>query len=198
MGRSGESLFASLVRAHAVAQSLAADLLFECGASVLEAWLLEEIPATGDRCATELAHALDVPTSTVTRALRRFESYGYVTISKGTFYDARVLRPALTAFGAGVRKSIVGFEHELDRMLLGNLRPLEQGALIVALSRIASGPRTIEEQPRPPDPPPPSELGTLSYEAFAPLRPPSSESSVSAQAPPTPTGTGDLDPFDVF
>jgi DNA-binding MarR family transcriptional regulator len=141
MSRSGESLFALLVRAHAVAQALAADLLFECGVSVTEAWVLEEIPTSADRCATQIARALGVPTSTVTRALRRLETCSYVSLAKGTFLGARVLRPALTEMGESTRKHVAGFEHELDRMLFRDLRPLELGAFVVGLTRLANHPR---------------------------------------------------------
>ena len=194
MSRGGDSLFASFVRAHAVAQALAADLLFECGVSLLEAWLLEEIPATADRCATEIAHAMGVPTSTVTRGLRRLESFGYVTLSRGTFLDTRVLRPALTDCGAAIRKNILGFEHDLDRMLLGDLRPIELGAWAVALTGIANRPLSVADQPSPPDPPA-SDLGQLTYEAFVPRRPPAPGSPSPLPASLSPDA---IDPLDIF
>lgn len=135
MARNGTSAFALLVRAHAIAQTLAAEMLFECGVSVLEAWVLEEIPENGQRCASEIAQALDVPTSTVTRALRRLEGYGYLTLTKGIFLDARVLRPKLTDMGCSVRQAVVGFEGEVDRMLLHDLQPVEASLLISGLVR---------------------------------------------------------------
>jgi DNA-binding MarR family transcriptional regulator len=193
MSRGGESLFALLVRAHGVAQVLAADLLLECGASVVEAWVLEAIPPTGDRCASEIAHALEVPTSTVTRALRRLEKYGYLTLTKGTFLDSRVLRPALTEFGAGVRKHTLGFEHELDRFLFAELRPVELGALVVGLTRIVAVPRSIAEQPPPPDPPP-SDLGTLTYQNFVPRRP----AVEQCDEPSLLSAGSSIDPLDIF
>jgi DNA-binding MarR family transcriptional regulator len=193
MSRGGESLFVLLVRAHTVAQRLAADLLLECGVSVLEAWLLEEIPVTGDLCATEIARALGVPTSTVTRALRRLESYGYITLVKGTFLDTRVLRPALTEYGIAIRKHVSGFEHDLDRMLLAELRPLELGAFVMALTRIINCPTAVADQPAPPDPPP-GDLGYLTYESFVPRRP-----APTTHADVLPTAEADgIDPLSLF
>lgn len=148
MSRCGDSGFALLVRTHAIAQSLAAELLFERGASVVEAWVLEEIPEQGDRCATEIAEALDVPTSTVTRALRRLEGYGYLTLTKGIFRDARVLRPRLTKLGTGVRNRVVGFEAELDRLILQDLQPREIAAFISGLARITKRTRRGFAEPR--------------------------------------------------
>lgn len=121
MGKSDDTFFTRIVRVHAIAQKEAVDLLFECGVSPFEQWLLESIPDDGRACASALAEELAVPTSTVTRALRRMEQHGYLVLTKGHFYDARVLRAKLTELGIMVRNNAIGFERDLDIQLLDGL-----------------------------------------------------------------------------
>ena len=150
MGKLDLSVFALLVRAHAIAQKAAAELLFEVGASPLEAWLLEAIPEDGRACASELAGKLDVPTSTVTRMLRRLESSGYLTLAKGHFLDVRVLRPTLTPLGIMVRNATTGFETQLDAALLKGMPPNAFAGLLEGLTHIERSARAYATPPPPP------------------------------------------------
>jgi DNA-binding MarR family transcriptional regulator len=136
MGKYDETVFALLGRAHAVAQKAAREMLMESGVSPLEAWLLDLIPHDGRACASELAHKLDVPTSTVTRALRRMETYGYLTLIKGFFFDARVLRAKLTPMGTMVRDGARGFERDLDGALLEGISQHAFAGLLAGLYHI--------------------------------------------------------------
>lgn len=133
MARSDPTIYALLMRAHSIAHRVAADMLFENGVSPLEAWVLEEIPEDGRACASELAAALEVPTSTVTRALRRMERWGYVRLTKGFFLDARVLRPQLTREGMAVRNSALGFERAVDARVLEGIQPGALAGLLAGL-----------------------------------------------------------------
>lgn len=123
MARTDDTVYTLLVRVTALAQREATGMLFEMGVSPFEQWLLEEIPYDGDACASELAVRLEVPTSTVTRGLRRLEQYGYVTLRKGVFRDGRILRAIVTDRGALVRDCARGFEHDIDRLLCEGLPP---------------------------------------------------------------------------
>lgn len=136
MGKFDETVFALLTRAHAIAQKAAREMLMESGVSPLEAWLLDVIPDDGRACASELAQKLDVPTSTVTRALRRMETYGYLTLMKGFFFDARVLRATLTPMGIMVRDGARGFERDLDAALLGGISQNAFAGLLAGLYHI--------------------------------------------------------------
>jgi DNA-binding MarR family transcriptional regulator len=136
MGKSDPTVFALLMRAHAVALKAASEMLMETGASPLEAWLLELIPDDGRACASELAEKLGVPVSTVTRMLRRLESHGYMTLTKGHILDARVLRPTLTGLGIMVRKATSGFETNLDAVLLKGIPQNAFAGLLEGLSHI--------------------------------------------------------------
>lgn len=111
-------------------------MLMESGVSPVEAWILESIPADGRACASELAQQLEVPTSTVTRALRRMEGYGYVTLRKGFFFDARVLRPELTPLGMHIREGVHGFERDLDAALLKGITQTAFAGLLAGLLHI--------------------------------------------------------------
>lgn len=134
-----------IVRAHAIAQKVAAASLFECGTSPLEQWLLEIIPDDGRACASELASELEVPTSTVTRALRRMAQYGYVTLTKGYFHDAHVLRARLTEHGTIVRNSGIGFEDAVDARLLATIT---HGALAGLLQGLLTIERAVQPEER--------------------------------------------------
>lgn len=136
MAKSDDSIYNQLVRVHAIAQKEATDLLFECGVSPFEQWLLEAIPDNGRACASELADELGVPPSTVTRALRRFEQHGYVVLTKGHFYDARVLCAKVTEFGLIVRNSGIGFERDVDIHLLDGVSRGALAGLMQALLHI--------------------------------------------------------------
>lgn len=153
MGKLDASVFALIVRAHAVAQKAAAELLFEMGASPMEAWLLEAIPDDGRACASELAGKLDVPTSTVTRMLRRLESHGYLTLTKGHFLDVRVLRPTLTPMGIAVRNATTGFESQIDTALLAGISPNAFAGLLAGLTHIERAGREYLTPPSPRPPP---------------------------------------------
>jgi DNA-binding MarR family transcriptional regulator len=136
MSRNDPTVFALLIRAHAIAQKAATAMLFESGVSPMEAWLLEVIPEDGRACASELAEKLEVPTSTVTRTLRRLESYGYLTLTKGHFFDIRVLRPKLTALGVAIRDGAYGFERDLDATLLEGVTQNALAGLLAGLTHI--------------------------------------------------------------
>lgn len=121
MARTDDSVYTLLVRVTALAQRAATELL------------LEAIPVDGDACASELASQLEVPTSTVTRALRRLEQSGYVTLRKGIFFDARVLRAQVTHRGDVVRSCALGFEEQIDALLVETLSPAVRAALLQGL-----------------------------------------------------------------
>lgn len=133
MAKNDPTVFTMLMRAHAIALRAARELLLETGVSPLEAWLLEVIPDDGRACASELAEGIGVPTSTVTRALRRMEGYGYLTLTKGFFFDARVLRATLTPLGAMIRQGACGFERELDGVLLKGITQNAFAGLLAGL-----------------------------------------------------------------
>lgn len=136
MPKDDNSVFAMLVRATALAQRAAADQLFEIGVSPFEQWLLEAVTMEDNACASELAAMLEVPTSTVTRTLRRLESVGYVTLRKGVFADARVLRARLTPRGEMICRAAEGFEQDIDRQLLADVPPPAVGHIVHALGHL--------------------------------------------------------------
>jgi DNA-binding MarR family transcriptional regulator len=152
MARSDDTLYMLLLRVSRIVQRAAVDLLFEIGVSPLEAWLLEVIPDDGRACASELAEQLEVPTSTVTRALRRMEGYGYITLTKGFFFDARVLRAEITPLGIQVRSVASGFEQTIDAMLLKGFPPNAFGPLLHGLSHIEKVGRQALDPPPAPTP----------------------------------------------
>lgn len=133
MNKTDESVYALLTRVSTLAKRAAADLLFELGVSPFELWLLEAIPEDCDASASELAAMLEVPTSTVTRALRRLEACRYVELQKGLLFDARVLRARVTDYGRNIRSNAAGFEHDIDRVLLEGLAPQSAGVVVHAL-----------------------------------------------------------------
>lgn len=148
MGKNDPTVFTMLMRAHAIAVRAARELLMETGVSPLEAWLLEVIPDDGRACASELAEGIGVPTSTVTRALRRMEGYGYLTLTKGFFFDARVLRATLTPLGVMIRQGACGFERDLDGVLLKGITQNAFAGLLAGLSHIErSGKRYMSDEP---------------------------------------------------
>ena len=116
-----DTVFALLARAHAHMVRAAQDMLMDCGVSALEARILNLVPADGRSCATDIARVLEVPVSTVTRALRRMEGYEYLTVRKGWFLDARVLRPELTLLGRQIAENAAGFERDIDGILLAGI-----------------------------------------------------------------------------
>lgn len=139
-----------LMRAHAIALRTAREMLMETGVSPLEAWLLEVIPDDGRACASEMAQGIGVPTSTVTRALRRMEGYGYLTLTKGFFFDARVLRATLTPLGATIRRQACGFERDLDGVLLTGISQHAFAGLLAGLSHIERSGRKYMSPESPP------------------------------------------------
>lgn len=147
--RTTDSLYALLVRVTALAQRAATELLFEVGVSPFEQWLLEAIPPDGDACASELAAELEVPPSTVTRALRRLEQHGFVTLRKGIFADARVLRAQVTPAGATIRTSGRGFESDVDHILVGGLSPRALDVLLQALVHVHKSATRRDREPPP-------------------------------------------------
>lgn len=153
MGKFDPTVFALLMRAHAVALKAANEMLMETGASPMEAWLLELIPDDGRACASELAEKLGVPVSTVTRTLRRLESHGYMTLTKGHMLDARVLRPTLTGLGIMVRNATAGFETNLDAVLLKGISQTAFAGLLEGLSHIdRAGKQYVAPAPPPLEP----------------------------------------------
>lgn len=134
-----DSIYGMLCQVHRMAQSAAAKDLFELGVSPLEARVLLAIPDTEAVVATDIATSLDFPLSTVTRALRRMESHGYVVIRKGTFRDPRAVLPKLTDEGRCIRDSVESFWDPMDRELTKGLKPVEVGVLYSALVRLSRG-----------------------------------------------------------
>jgi DNA-binding MarR family transcriptional regulator len=136
-----------ILRVSRIVQRAAVDLLFEIGVSPLEAWLLDAIPDDGRACASELAERLEVPTSTVTRALRRMEGYGSITLTKGHFFDARVLRAEITPLGIQVRGVASGFEQTIVDMMLKGFPPNAFGPLLHGLIHIEKAGRQALDPP---------------------------------------------------
>src|SRR5690606_40450505 len=90
----------------------------------------------GRSCATDIAQVLEVPVSTVTRALRRMEGYGYLRVRKGWFLDARVLRPELTLLGRQIAENVAGFERDIDGVLLAGISQSAFAGLLAGLVHI--------------------------------------------------------------
>ncbi|HSK17589.1 MAG TPA: hypothetical protein VK912_00505 [Longimicrobiales bacterium] len=64
------------------------------------------------------------------------EGYGYLTLTKGFFFDARVLRATLTPLGATIRAGVCGFERDLDGVLLKGISQNAFAGLLAGLSHI--------------------------------------------------------------
>ena len=83
-----------------------------------------------------MAQGIGVPTSTVARALWRMEGYRYLTLTRGFFFGARVLRETLTPLNATIRRQACGFERDLDGVLLTGISQNAFAGLLAGLSHI--------------------------------------------------------------